>query len=119
MSSWPRHPSEMKLQISGRGPKKGVYLASENHSFSLRKKSDVMGFRNENAALGDCLSSDCERSAETSKSHIVRILDRGPVGIGSTVVKIGTWKEDLPTRMKPTAGTRMKQLLMFKGKPNL
>lgn len=46
-----------------------------------------MGFRSKNAALEDWLSSDCERSAETSKSHIVRILDRGPVGIGSTVVK--------------------------------
>lgn len=55
-----------------------------------------MGFRN---ALEDCLSSDCERSAETSESHIVRILDRGPVGTGSTVVKIGTGKENLPTVM--------------------
>lgn len=64
-------------------------MVSENRSFSLRKKkrkSDVMGFRNQNAALGDRLSSDCE-PAETSKSHTGRILDRGPVGIGSTVVK--------------------------------
>lgn len=103
------------------GPKRGFiwFLRIAHFPSEKGKKSDVMGFRNENAALEDCLSSDCERSAETSKSHFVRILDRGPGGIGSTVVKIGSWKENLPTVMTKKRKTNETDCGGFKGKRNL
>lgn len=105
------HGPDTRLKLNYRlvapGPKRGLFgwPLSEKRSFSHSGtgKKNVMGFKEEKAGLEDIFflltvstgAAKTEMSTKTSKSYVVRISGRGPVGIGLGIGKNGGLEEKI------------------------